>query len=437
MIDYKKILTTAIDDAFGQTIQEVDYWIKFNGITLTDYFFVIDDRGRGIVGRELNLVSLPGVDGAKLKGVRYTERTIEIDTLFMAANDAELRKILEEINYILATDKEQALIFSDEPDRTYYAAFSTAQEGESKNGVYKVTLTFVCPNPEKEGEETIFTLGDHEAGSNLVKNGDFSQGKDYWYSSGNTGDVVPISSGVFEFKQAFEIKQPDIYLIYYFDNPNWWRDKKGYASCWAKVKNSTFDDTKGKGAALYFRARKVSDQSYIYFQNSVRLTGDTDGWIQLSFPFDFSTITEEIDQLYFAISTAGGYTAVEAQFTGFMVTLTDHLTPWEPYGQQIIVNDGLRPVSPTVTCIFDADDTSYEVQLLKEDGTINERVKLVYNFIKGDTLVIDFDKEKATINGEVNMNAVQMLSEFFDIPVGECTLKTTHKSSIRFRKAYM
>lgn len=114
-------------------------------------------QGRGIVGRELNLVSLPGVDGAKLKGVRYTERTIEIDTLFIAANDAELRKILEEINYILATDKEEALIFSDEPDRTYYAVFSTAQESEGQNGVYKVTLTFVCPNPEKEAAETVVT----------------------------------------------------------------------------------------------------------------------------------------------------------------------------------------------------------------------------------------------------------------------------------------
>lgn len=267
MIDYKKILTTAIDDAFGQTIQEVDYWIKFNGYTLTDHFFVINDRGRGIVGRELNLVSLPGVDGAKLKGVRYTERTIEIDTLFIAANDAELRKILEEINYILATDKEEALIFSDEPDRTYYAVFSTAQESEGQNGVYKVTLTFVYPNPEKEAAETVVTT--------------------------------------------------------------------------------------------------------------------------------------------------------------------------ETNSPTVVKNDGKRAVTPTITCVFESDASTYEIQLLKEDETIEKRIKVNFNFIKGDTLVIDFEKRKVIINGKVNMNALLMLSRWFNIPVGEITVNTTHKSSISFNKAYM
>ncbi|MEC1470449.1 phage tail family protein [Bacillus haynesii] len=437
MIDYKKILTTAIDDAFGQTIQEVDYWIKFNGYTLTDHFFVINDRGRGIVGRELNLVSLPGVDGAKLKGVRYTERTIEIDTLFIAADDAELRKILEEINYILATDKEEALIFSDEPDRTYYAVFSTAQESEGQNGVYKVTLAFVCPDPEKEGGETVFITGDPDNPyTNQIKNGDFREGKDYWYSSNNIGEVVPVSSDQIEFKHAFEIKQPNVYLIYYLDDPMWWVGKKGYASCWANVQNSAFDSG-GNGAVLYFRARRKSDQSYIYFQSPQRLKGDTNGWIQISFPFDFSTINEEIDQIYFASSTAGGFTAIEAQFTGFMVTLTDHLTPWKPYGVEVIANDGMRPASPTVTCVFESDATSYEVQLLKKDGAIDKRIKVNFNFIQGDTLVIDFEKRKVIINGKVNMNALLMLSRWFNIPVGEITVNTTHKSSISFNKAYM
>ncbi|XBO86398.1 distal tail protein Dit [Bacillus licheniformis] len=185
---------------------------------------------------------MPGVDGAKLKGVRYTERTIEIDTLFIAADDAELRKILEEINYILATDKEEALIFSDEPDRTYYAVFSTAQESEGQNGVYKVTLAFVCPDPEKEGGETVFITGDPDNPyTNQIKNGDFREGKDYWYSSNNIGEVVPVSSDQIEFKHAFEIKQPNVYLIYYLDDPMWWVGKKGYASCWANVQNSAFD----------------------------------------------------------------------------------------------------------------------------------------------------------------------------------------------------
>ncbi|MCM3425564.1 phage tail family protein [Bacillus paralicheniformis] len=436
MIDYKKILTTATEDTFGQTIQQVNFSVMFNGFTLTDDFFVIDVKGRGIFGGEINLVSLPGVDGAKYKGSRYPERYIDIDVLFMAGSDNELRKILEEINFKLSTDKPEPLIFSDESDRTYYAVFSGVQPGEEKNGMYKATITFVCPDPEKEGDETIFITGDpNNPYTNHIKNGDFREGKDYWYSSNNIGEVVPVSSDQIEFKHAFEINQPNIYLIYYLDDPNWWRGKKGYASCWVNIKNSVFDS--GNGAVLYFRATKSSDGSYIYFQDDARLTGDTNGWIQLSFPFDFSTITEDIDRLYFAISTSGGFTAVEAQFTGFMVTLTDHLTPWKSYGVDVVVNEGFRPTSPTVTCIFESAQSEYEVQLLKEDGTINKRVKLAYNFIEGDSLVIDFDKRKAMINEKVNMNAILMLSRWFDIPVGDCTIKTTHKSTIKFRKKYI
>ncbi|MDA1478357.1 distal tail protein Dit [Bacillus changyiensis] len=267
MIDYKKILTTATKDTFGQTLQPVEFTITFNSIILTDYFFVIDVRGRGILGREINLVSLSGIDGAKLKNVRYPERVIEIDTLFMAGSAEELRKILEEINYILATEKEKPLVFSDELDRTYYAIFSTAQENEEKNGMYKVTLTFVCPDPEKEGGETIVTT--------------------------------------------------------------------------------------------------------------------------------------------------------------------------ETNSPTVIKNDGKRVATPTVTCVFESEASTYEIQLLKEDGTINKRIKVKFNFVQGDTLVIDFDKRKVIISDKVNMNALLMLSRWFDIPVGECTVNTTHKSNIAFRKAYI
>lgn len=267
MIDYKKILTTATEDTFGQTIQQVNFSVMFNGFTLTDDFFVIDVKGRGIFGREINLVSLPGVDGAKYKGSRYPERYIDIDVLFMAGSDQELRKILEEINFKLSTDKPEPLVFSDELDRTYYAVFSGVQPGEEKNGMYKATITFVCPDPEKNGAEAVFT------------------------------------------------------------------------------------------------------------------------------------------------------------------TETDVPT--------VITNAGKRPSTPTVTCIFESAQSEYEVQLLKEDGAITKRVKLAYNFIEGDTLVIDFDKRKAMINEKVNMNAILMLSRWFDIPVGDCTIKTTHKSTIKFRKKYI
>ncbi|TWK27438.1 distal tail protein Dit [Bacillus licheniformis] len=434
MIDYKKILTTAIDDAFGQTIQEVDYWIKFNGYTLTDHFFVINDRGRGIVGRELNLVSLPGVDGAKLKGVRYTERTIEIDTLFIAANDAELRKILEEINYILATDKEEALIFSDEPDRTYNAVFSTAQESEGQNGVYKVTLTFVCPDPEKEGGETIFITGDpNNPYTNHVKNGDFSNGLTNWRtwqtgSAGNTRgltDITDFDGDDHKFTKGF------YYSAVASEQYGYAQDSVSLTAGETYTLSAWFKVTSGAGRVSVQTGNATDGWTYTNYDVAPILGK----WTKLSHTF---TPKSNSTSVYLGQTADGNNNYNSAQITGVQVmrgSSSSH--KWIPYLSETVKNEGMRPVSPTVTCVFESDATSYEVQLLKEDGTIDKRIKVNFNFIKGDTLVIDFEKRKVIINGKVNMNALLMLSRWFDIPVGDCTIKTTHKSSISFRKAYM
>lgn len=300
----------------------------------------------------------------------------------------------------------------------------------------KGTVNFVCPDPYKYGAEQSFKVNDPaDPNNNQIKNGDFREGKSYWTSSNDIGEVVPISSEQVEFKQAFEIKQPEVYLIYFFDNPMWWVGKKGYASCWVKIQNSTFGS--GKGAVLYFRARKKSDQSYIYFESNQKLKSDTNGWIQISFPFDFSTITDEIDQMYFAISTRG-FTAIEAQFTGFMVTLSDELTPWLPNGTTYVKSDGSAPTYPIIECTFTQAADKYEVQLLNDDLSVNAFVLLNFDFIAGDKLVLDFANRAATLNGEDKKTAYHITSDFFKIPPKKDTpISATQPSTLKFTDKYL
>ncbi|MCY8180901.1 MULTISPECIES: distal tail protein Dit [Bacillus] len=408
----------------------------FNGVSKPFVRMMYDGNQRPMWAEvDRDLIEIPGRPGAFLRQTKTKVRELSIPIMIDGVSD--LQKAKEEVAEWLVTDKPEALIFPDEPDRIYYAMVNGTAELNELFKFGKGTVTFICPDPYKYGTEQSFTIGAPlDPDTNQIKNGDFREGVEYWYSSSNIGEVVPVSSDQVEFKQAFEINQPDIYLIYYFDNPNWWRGKKGYASCWVNIKNSAFGS--GNGAVLYFRATKSSDGSYIYFQDDARLKGDTNGWIQLSFPFDFSTITEEIDQLYFAISTAGGFTVVEAQFTGFMVTFTDELTPWLPDGTGHVKSNGTAPTHPIVECTFTEAAEGYDVQLLNSDTSLNKGVSLAFDFIAGDKLVIDFSKRLATLNGEKKNTAFLIKSDFYQIPPKKDTLiRATQPSTIKFKDRYL
>ncbi|MFN2746973.1 distal tail protein Dit [Bacillus sp. z60-18] len=414
---------------------------SFNGIKKDFVRLMYDGTERPIWSEvERELITIPGRPGAFLS--ETTTKVREITTAVWISDVPDLQKAKEEVAAWLVTDEPAPLIFPDEKDRTYYAVVNGTTQLEEIFKTGKGKITFICPDPYKYGAEQAFMIGDPTGpNTNQIKNGDFREGKAYWASTYDIGEVVSVSSDQVEFKQAFEINQTGIYLRYHFEDvgdPNWWRGKKGYASCWANIQNSAFDSTKGSGAVLYFRARKASDQSFVYFKDDTYLTGDTNGWIQLSFPFDFSSLTEDIDQLYFAISTDGGFTVIEAQFTGFMVTLSDQLTPWLPDGTGHVQSSGTVPTYPIVECTFPEAASNYDVQLLNDDTSLKAGVSLDFDFIAGDKLILDFANRAATLNGEDKRTAFLVKSDFFEIlPNKDTLVRTTQPSTIKFNDKYL
>lgn len=408
----------------------------FNGISKPYVHVTLDTNRPMWAPVEREIIEVSGRPGGILRNTKVKPRSLVTNMTIKDVDD--LQKAKEEIAEWLITDKPAPLVMPDEPDRTYYAVLDGTGQLDEFYKFGKGTITFTCPDPYKHGAEQSFIIdGSDDPNNNQIKNGDFREGKGDWYSTSNIGEVVPISSDQVKFKQAFEILQPGIYLNCPFDGPNWWRGKKGYASCWVNIKNSAFDSSKGNGAMLYFRATKASDGSYVYFRDNVRLTGDTNGWIQLSFPFDFSSLTEELSQLYLAISTAGGFTVVEAQFTGFMVTLSDHLTSWLPDGTGHVQSSGTAPTYPIIECTFAQDVDQYEVQLLNDDTSLKAGVSLNFNFVEGDKLVLDFANRAATLNGEDKRAIYHYTSDFFHIPPKKDTLiRATQPSEIRFTDQY-
>ncbi|MER3125615.1 distal tail protein Dit [Bacillus pumilus] len=107
-------------------------------------------------------------------------------------------------------------------------------------------------------------------------------------------------------------------------------------------------------------------------------------------------------------------------------------------GLRTFTNPSLATIEPKIECVFTAAATSYEVSLLNSDNSVKKTIKIVYNFIVGDTLVIDIAKRKIMNNGKAIMNGLQIQSEFFDFPAQKpVKLRFSHKSSIKFNEAYL
>ncbi|MGG3662514.1 distal tail protein Dit [Bacillus gobiensis] len=123
--------------------------VWFNNIEITQYFYVKTDSGRGIYGRDLDIMTVPGRPGGYLKGKKLPPRPVSIDAFFSFEHAEELRKKLEELTEILHTEEPAPLIFEDEQDRIYYAVFQDVTENGEREGIYQAELHFICPDPYK------------------------------------------------------------------------------------------------------------------------------------------------------------------------------------------------------------------------------------------------------------------------------------------------
>lgn len=125
--------------------------IYFNDIDLTEYVIPKADTGRGLMGREIELITVPGRAGGLVTNKQVPVRYIHQEVLIACDDAEELRKKLEELNELLSTEEPVPLQFGDELDRTYFAIYSGASEGDEEGGFYNATITFLCEDPYKYG----------------------------------------------------------------------------------------------------------------------------------------------------------------------------------------------------------------------------------------------------------------------------------------------
>jgi predicted phage tail component-like protein len=128
-----------------------DYLI-FNGIDLEPYFRIKDIRGRGLIKRRINGISVPGMDGEYVESIETPAKILEVDIRIVSQN---LRETIDELNSIFDTNGPVPIIFPDEPDMTYYGTVEdTRESGEKVHlGRHDTTIYIRRSDPNKYGPE--------------------------------------------------------------------------------------------------------------------------------------------------------------------------------------------------------------------------------------------------------------------------------------------
>src|SRR5690625_2761172 len=134
--------------------------MHFNRIDLNGIFRITDIEGRGPFMQEILRQSIAGRDGSYRIERRIPERPLNVEGRILAKSKEDLRDKINYLNTILYTNDAVPIIFSDEPDVTYYGEYAGDPEWEERFVGGRGTLPFICYDPFKYSREKTVELND-------------------------------------------------------------------------------------------------------------------------------------------------------------------------------------------------------------------------------------------------------------------------------------
>lgn len=130
----------------------------FNGLSFATDMRVNEISGRGLTPSDVSTRAVPGMVGAHAGRKTRHVREITIKFTVVGTSLTNLRDKINLLSERLDLDEVAPLVFSDEPDKTYYAIMVGASDDEEIKTYGFGTLTFLCPDPYKYGPEMTATL---------------------------------------------------------------------------------------------------------------------------------------------------------------------------------------------------------------------------------------------------------------------------------------
>ncbi|WP_102335750.1 distal tail protein Dit [Salimicrobium jeotgali] len=134
----------------------------FNGMDIVDKLgttkngqpklVIADVVGRSVTTVENETVGVPGKAGSHLLRSKEPQRVLEVPFILRGETHEQLRMDVNKLSELLITPSEANISFNDEP-YTYYGKLEGEVPLTEHRTNAKGTLTFICPDPYKYGEE--------------------------------------------------------------------------------------------------------------------------------------------------------------------------------------------------------------------------------------------------------------------------------------------
>ena len=120
---------------------------------IVDGYRQLTVSGRGLIGREVKMTSIAGRRGVWIEEISEPSRVLEIKYQLEAKTSEELREKFDKLNLFLRTTNSSNLLevtFKDEPNFTYFAIFSGADNFEENSKSIVSRFSLLVPDGYKK-----------------------------------------------------------------------------------------------------------------------------------------------------------------------------------------------------------------------------------------------------------------------------------------------
>lgn len=131
---------------------------SFGGIPAPPFFYTKDVTPSALPPVEVKTLNVAGMDGEYYTGKEYGANSLTVEYFIKAPDRRGLMYVIEQLGAWLASEGPQPLIFTDKPDRTYYAVVKDSTSVDKVRELGKGTITFFLPDPHSYGDVRSFLL---------------------------------------------------------------------------------------------------------------------------------------------------------------------------------------------------------------------------------------------------------------------------------------
>jgi predicted phage tail component-like protein len=380
----------------------MSFYLKYKGQSSEGIFEIADVKRPLLPSLEDTTMKIIGRPGLINFGQQIGTRNIEVEIIMISNDFVSFRSLAEQVATFLYSPDPEELIFSDEPDRVYFARLSGDTEIDQILKYGRGTLSFVCFDPFKYAANETVLLD-----SNVL-----------------SGEVVSINNGGNQpVKPLAKIRNTKPLPGNYCTNPGFEANKAGWTfqntgGSTGSLARDTLTKFQGLASGKLAKTNTTTAIPRCYFTFTGYQVGKT-------YPFEAYVRSDVLDGLKVYAEEEDPVNWVYAQVSptafsgaaGAWSKISFNVTPTMNGGVVYIFFEAFKAgaYSSWIDEVYMFTDQMNVISNPKlELGT--ESIQFMGDLSNGDELVLDFDKWTAKLNSTNVLKDIE--GDFFEVPVG-------------------